>query len=213
MVVLLHIPVDGCDQMTCFGQRNVSTSGMGNLKSSEQLSPLFFPLQPQQPAMFPTIAIPSVWILEEGWCEEKLLAKPEHHVPWARNKPHDFKPQRFGHHLAHSDWYNHSSTFSGITYPQLDEAVLCSTTEIHAKGFPVHRPNNAVEDRKSCQIPQNSLKTFQTNEVLLWPSYTSLRTSITLPSINLSKLYIYFDQKLLNFWLATCNSTEEKTIK
>lgn len=31
-----------------------------------------------------------------------------------------------------------------------------------------------------------------------------------LPSISLSKLYSDFDQKLLNFWLAACNSTEGK---
>ena len=29
-----------------------------------------------------------------------------------------------------------------------------------------------------------------------------------LPSINLTKFYSDFDQKLLNFWLAACNSTE-----
>lgn len=34
-----------------------------------------------------------------------------------------------------------------------------------------------------------------------------------LPSISLSKLYSDFDQKLLNFWLAACNSTEGKKNK
>ena len=75
---------DGCDQSISSGQRNVSTSSMGNLKSSEQFMTSIFPLQPQWPAMFPTMSISSEWILDKGWCEEKFPANPEEHVARAR---------------------------------------------------------------------------------------------------------------------------------
>lgn len=54
--------------------------------------------------------------------------------------------------------------------------MLCLITETHAR-ISYLRPNNATEDRKSCQIPQNSLKKFQSNEALMWASYVSLRTA------------------------------------
>lgn len=39
-----------------------------------------------------------------------------------------------------------------------------------------------------------------------WYEQVVLHSELT--SINLSKLYSDFDQKLLNFWLAACNSIE-----
>lgn len=84
VIVLLQIPDDGCDQRISSGQRNVSTSCMGNLKSCEQFMTSIFPLKPQWPAMFPTMSISSEWILDKGWCEEKFPANPEEHVAWTR---------------------------------------------------------------------------------------------------------------------------------
>lgn len=64
--------------------------------------------------------------------------------------------------------------------------------------------------QKSCQSPQNSLKTFQSNEVRVWPSYASLRTAIVLPHVHLSKRHSDLKQKLLNFWMAAHDSNEGK---
>lgn len=62
VIALLQIHDDGCDHVTCFGQRNVRTSGMGNFKSSEQFIPSCLP-------KFPAVAIPSARGLEKGECE------------------------------------------------------------------------------------------------------------------------------------------------
>lgn len=79
-------PDDGCDQKRISsGQRNVSTSCIGNLKSCEQFMTSIFPLKPQWPTMFPTMSISSEWILDKGWCEEKRFpTNPEEHVAWTR---------------------------------------------------------------------------------------------------------------------------------
>lgn len=80
MIVLLQIPDNGCDQRISSGQKNESISGKGKLKSSEQFTTSIFPLQPQWPAVFPTMSISSEWILDKGWWE----ANPEEHVAQAR---------------------------------------------------------------------------------------------------------------------------------
>lgn len=80
---LLQIPDDGCDQRISSGQRNVSTSCMGNLKSCEQFMTSIFPLnhndqQCSQQCLFHQND------LDKGWCEEKFPANPEEHVAWTR---------------------------------------------------------------------------------------------------------------------------------
>lgn len=70
--------------------------------------------------------------------------------------------------------------------------------------------NNAHKDRKSCQIPQNSLKKFQSNEELVQAKLCFTQNCQVSVCQNFA---VTFDQKLLNFWLAACNSTEGKKNK
>lgn len=105
-----------------------------------------------------------------------MWSQPRRTCSASKNKLGGFKPQRFGRHQAHWLVQPQFHTFwHGIPTRRWSCAVFDYWNT--GQRISYRRPNNATEDRKSCQIPQNSLKKFQSNEALVWARCASLRTA------------------------------------
>lgn len=194
--------------MTCFGQRHVSLSGMSAFKSSVPVYYFFFPLS-HMTSTHPNSGC-SISMSPGERMMWKLPTNPEKHGAWARNKTRGFKPLRC---LA-------SSRPLWLVQPEFRIFWQCKSMKLYSIWLLKHIPKDFLSHtkprnwrQKSCRGPPNSLKTFQSNEVQVWPSYASLRTAIVLPRINLSQRHSDLKQKLLNFWLATHDSTAGKKVK